>query len=383
MKILVMVAKSPTPLMIAKLDHILAKAVDIGASDLIFKAKLPPVTRVTGTLAPMKGEPRFSASELDAMGRSLMDDRQWERFCTTRDIDMAYEVMSVGRFRVNVFYQRESVAMVFRIVPSEPPLIGDLNLPQAVEKLAQEQRGLILVTGTTGSGKSTTLAAMINHLNASKNCHIITIEDPIEFIHRDRKSIINQREMGSDTNSFPRALRAALRQNPDVILLGEMRDMETIATAMLAAETGHLVLSTLHTVDAVETVRRIISSFPIPHQASARFQLGGILHGVISQRLLPTTDGKSRVPAVEVLVSTSRVRECIEDETRTSEIRDAIFEGHVNYGMQTFDQSILQLYRQGLISYQTAYEAATNRDDFALFVRGISGRGESTWELES
>jgi twitching motility protein PilT len=275
------------------------------------------------------------------------------------------------------------MAMVFRVVPSEPPLITDLNLPQAVEKLAQEQRGLILVTGTTGSGKSTTLAAMINHLNMSKNCHIITIEDPIEFIHRDRKSIINQREMGSDTISFPRALRAALRQNPDVILLGEMRDLETIATAMLAAETWHLVLSTLHTVDVVETIRRIISSFPIPHQASARFQLAGILHGVISQRLLPTTDGKSRVPAVEVLVSTSRVRECIEDETRTSEIRDAVFEGHVNYGMQTFDQSILQLYQQGLISYQTAYEAATNRDDFALFVRGISGRGESTWELES
>jgi len=369
--------------MMARLNNILAKAVEMGASDLIFKAKLPPVTRVSGTLAPMKGELRFSASDLDAMARSIMDERRWERFSTSRDLDMAYEVASIGRFRVNLFYQRESVAMVFRVVPSEPPVIRDLNMPEVVEKLAQEQRGLVLVTGTTGSGKSTTLAAMINHLNATRNCHVVTIEDPIEFLHRDRKSIINQREIGTDAVSFPRALRAALRENPDVILVGEMRDLETIATAMLAAETGHLGLSTLHTLDAVETVRRVISSFPLAHQASARFQLAGILQGVLSQRLLPTNDGKSRVPAVEVLLATSRVRECIEEETRTNEIRDAIFEGHVHYGMQTFDQSILKLYQQGLISYETAYESATNRDDFALFVRGVSGKGESAWELGS
>jgi twitching motility protein PilT len=244
-----------------------------------------------------------------------------------------------------------------------------------------ENRGLVLVTGTTGSGKSTTLAAMINHINSYRNCHLITIEDPIEFLHRDRKSIINQREVGQDTLSFQTALRAALREDPDVILVGEMRDLETIEIAMLAAETGHLVFSTLHTLDATETITRIISAFPIQHQNSVRLQLSGILKGVISQRLLPRQDGKGRVPAVEVLISTSRVRECVSDEKRVREIKDAIAEGHVSYGMQTFDQSLMGLFKNKYVSYETAMAAATNPDDFALFVRGISGTSEVKWDM--
>jgi twitching motility protein PilT len=244
-----------------------------------------------------------------------------------------------------------------------------------------ENRGMVLVTGTTGSGKSTTLAAMINHINTYRNCHIITVEDPIEFLHRDRKSIINQREVGQDTLSFQGALRAALREDPDVILVGEMRDLETIEIAMLAAETGHLVFSTLHTLDATETIARIVSAFPLEHQQSIRLQLSGILKGIISQRLLPTVDGKGRTPAVEVLVSTARIRECIADEMRTREVRDAIAEGHINYGMQTFDQSLMALYKAESITYETALAAATNPDDFALFAQGISGSGESGFDM--
>jgi twitching motility protein PilT len=368
--------------MTTRLEGILKKCVEAGASDLILKMRLPPVIRTCGILAPMKGEARLSPEELAALARSIMNEDQWSRFTAARDLDLSYEAPAIGRFRVSVFYQQGTVAMVFRVIPTEPPLIGDLNLPAVVGKLALEPRGLVLVTGTTGSGKSTTLAAMISCLNSMRNCHIITIEDPIEFIHRDRKSVINQREIGRDALNFPRALRAALRENPDVILVGEMRDLETITTAFLAAETGHLVLSTLHTADAVETIRRAIASFPMAHQSLARLRLASVLRGVISQRLLPTKEGGRMVPAVEVLVSTGRIRECIEDESRTYEIRDAIFEGHVNYQMQTFDQSILELYQKGLISYDTAYEAATNRDDFALFVRGISTREEDNWELQ-
>lgn len=370
------------PAMTIRLDTVLKRCVELGASDLILKTRLPPVIRTCGSLSPMKGQPRLTPEELVTLARSVMDDDQWARFTTQRDLDLAYEQPAIGRFRISVFFQQGTVAMVFRVIPTEPPLIGDLNLPSIVGRLALEPRGLILVTGTTGSGKSTTLAAMISYLNSMRNCHVITIEDPIEFIHRDRKSIINQREIGRDALSFPRALRAALRENPDVILVGEMRDLQTITTSLLAAETGHLVMSTLHTADAVETVRRTIASFPMANQSLARLRLASTLRGVISQRLLPTKEGRGVVPAVEVLVATNRIRECIEDESRTSEIHEAIFEGHVNYQMQTFDQSILELYQKGLISYDTAYEAATNRDDFALFVRGVSGRGEENWELK-
>lgn len=366
-----------------ELDDILRKAIDLGASDVHLKVPLPPVARVNGLLSPMKGEERLTPDEVRRVALSVMNERQREIFTKTKELDMAYGVPKLARFRVNVFSQRDSIAMVFRSIPTDPPMVKDLNLPLIVEKIAMEYRGLVLVTGTTGSGKSTTLASMINHINSFRNCHIITIEDPIEFLHRDRKSIINQREVGQDTLTFQNALRAALREDPDVILVGEMRDLETIQIAMLAAETGHLVFSTLHTLDATETINRIISAFPLEHQASVRLQLSGILKGVLSQRLLSRADGQGRVPAVEVLVSTSRIRECICDERRQREIRDAISEGHINYGMQTFDQSLMQLFKGKLITYETALAAATNPDDFALFVRGISGTSEAKWEMNA
>jgi twitching motility protein PilT len=253
-------------------------------------------------------------------------------------------------------------------------------LPKVLEKIAGEQRGLILVTGTTGSGKSTTLAAMIDHINATETCHIMTIEDPIEFLIRDKRSIVNQREVGVDTMSFGQALKSALRQDPDVILVGEMRDLETIETALTAAETGHLVMSTLHTLDATETINRIISAFPPYQQKQVRLQLGSVLKAVISQRLVPRADGKGRVPAIEVLLATGRVRELIEDKDRTKEIPDAISQGHVTYGMQTFDQSLMGLLKSSLISYDEALRQATNPDDFALRVSGVSGTSDSKWD---
>jgi len=365
------------------LDEILRKAIEMGASDIHLKVPLPPVTRIGGVLAPMRGEERLTPDEVRRVALSIMNERQREVFTKTKELDMAYGVSKLGRFRVNVFSQRDSIAMVFRAIPSEPPMIKDLNLPPIIEKISMENRGMVLVTGTTGSGKSTTLASMINHINSFRNCHLLTIEDPIEFLHRDRKSVINQREVGQDTLSFQNALRAALREDPDVILVGEMRDLETIEIAMLAAETGHLVFSTLHTLDATETISRIISAFPIEHQNSVRLQLAGILKGVISQRLLVRADGKGRVPAVEVLISTSRIRECISDEKRQREIRDAIAEGHINYGMQTFDQSLMHLFKNKFITYETALAAASNPDDFALFVRGISGTSEGKWEMNA
>jgi len=270
--------------------------------------------------------------------------------------------------------------MVCRFIPYRIQTVEDLFLPPIVGKIALEQRGLVLVTGTTGSGKSTTLAAMIHHINTHRNCHIITIEDPIEFLHRDQKCLINQREVGFDAESFASALRAALRQDPDVILVGEMRDFETIQTGILAAETGHLVLSTLHTLDATETIHRIITVFPSNQQQQIRRQLAGIVKGVISQRLVPRADGRGRVPAVEAMVNTAFIRECIEDGTRTKEIRDAIAKGFTSYGMQTFDQSLMYLLEKNLITYEEALLQSSNPDDFALKVRGIYSTSDTRWE---
>jgi twitching motility protein PilT len=281
---------------------------------------------------------------------------------------------------VNVFQQRGTVGGVFRVIPFKIQTIEQLMLPKSIEKLAGEQRGLILVTGTTGSGKSTTLAAMIDHINATETCHIMTIEDPIEFLVRDKRSIVNQREVGVDTMSFGQALKSALRQDPDVILVGEMRDLETIETALTAAETGHLVMSTLHTLDATETINRIISAFPPYQQKQVRLQLGSVLRAVISQRLVPRADGKGRVPAIEVLLATARVRELVEDKDRTKEIPDAIAQGHLSYGMQTFDQSLMGLLKSNLITYEEALRQATNPDDFALRLSGISGTSDSKWD---
>jgi len=306
------------------------------------------------------------------MAFGIMTKGQQDKFKDAGEVDLAYGVPGLGRFRVNIFQQRGTIGIVLRVIPFTVKGIEELNLPPIVGKLAMEPRGLILVTGTTGCGKSTTLAAMIDLINSTRTCHIVTIEDPIEFLHRDKRSIVNQREVGFDTKGFAVALRSALREDPDVILVGEMRDFETIETALLAAETGHLVLSTLHTLDATETINRIVAVFPPYQQKQVRLQLAAVLKGVISQRLMPRADGKGRVPAVECMVSSARVRECIEDKDRTKEIRDAIATGFIAYGMQTFDQSLLQLYRKQLIALDEALRQCSNPDDFKLKISGIS-----------
>jgi twitching motility protein PilT len=363
-----------------ELNEILQIALRSGASDIHLKAGLPPMFRIDGALVPLKDARRLPPEEISRMALGIMNEYQREKFKQTNEVDLAYGVPGLGRFRVNVFQQRGSLGVVLRVIPFRIQTIEQLMLPKVLEKIAAEQRGLILVTGTTGSGKSTTLAAMVDFVNATETCHIMTIEDPIEFLIRDKRSIVNQREVGVDTMSFGQALKSALRQDPDVILVGEMRDLETIETALTAAETGHLVMSTLHTLDATETINRIISAFPPYQQKQVRLQLGAVLRAVISQRLVPRADGRGRVPAVEVLLATARVRELVEDKDRTKEISDAISQGHVSYGMQTFDQSLMGLYRSGLVSYEEALRQATNPDDFALRVSGISGTSDSKWD---
>jgi len=362
------------------IDEILAIGVAKEASDVHLKVGLPPIFRINGTLVPMDGgvEP-LTAESLSQMVNSLLDDFHREQYALRKQADLAYSSARTGRFRVNVFTQRGVPSISARVIPDKVRTIRELLLPPVVERIALAHRGLVLVTGTTGSGKSTTLAAMINHINESLERHIITIEDPIEYTHKDKKSIINQREIGYDCNSFTEALRGALRQDPDVILVGEMRDLETIETAILAAETGHLVLSTLHTLDATETITRAISVFPEHQRDQIRLILANVIRGVISQRLMPRADGEGRVPAVEVLVSTALVRECIADKERTHELREAIAFGHATYGMQTFDQSLMALLRDGLVTYDEALTQATNPDDFALKVRGIASTSDSRW----
>ena len=362
------------------LHKILKAAVKGGASDVHLKVGVPPMFRINGGLLPLKDMNRLSPEELSKVATTIMSSSQKDRFKENLDIDLAYGVPAVGRFRVNIFLQRGCVGLVFRVIPYKIPNVRSLLLPDVVRKIAEERRGLVLVTGATGAGKSTTLAAMLEHINHTRTCHVVTVEDPIEFLIRDRKSIISQREIGTDSKNFAQALRAALRQDPDVILVGEMRDLETISIAMAAAETGHLVFSTLHTNDAVDTVSRVISAYP-PHQhKQARQQLATLLKAVISQRLVPKKDGNGRVPAVEVMISTARVRELILDEARASELRDAIGEGKNAYGMQTFDQSLRRLLNEGLITYEEALLQATNRDDFALRVSGIEATsGGDDW----
>jgi twitching motility protein PilT len=362
-----------------ELNEILKVAIKGGASDIHLKSGLPPMFRVDGALVPLKNGERILPDELQKIAFSIMNPLQKARFDENREADLAYGIPGLGRFRVNVFQQRGTVGIVFRVIPFGVKTIDQLFLPKIIEKIAQEQRGLVLVTGTTGSGKSTTLAAMIEYINTERTCHIMTIEDPIEFLVRDRRSIVNQREIGVDTHTFSAALRAALRQDPDVILLGEMRDFETIETAITAAETGHLVMSTLHTLDATETINRIISVFPPHQQKQVRLQLSTILKAVISQRLVPRADGKGRIPALEVLISTSFTRELIADKDRTKELPDAIAKGQTTYGMQTFDQSLMSHVKSGLVSYEEALKHVSNPDDFALRFRGIESTSDSEW----
>jgi twitching motility protein PilT len=363
-----------------QIDDLLKIAMERKASDLHLKVGNFPHIRVDGDLVPLTEQPRVSAEDMLNMAFSMMSNRQKQKFKENAELDMAYGVAGLGRFRVNVFQQRGNVGLVLRVIPTKIRALDELYMPKIVEQICEEQRGLVLVTGVTGSGKSTTLAAMIDRINSTRPEHIITIEDPIEFLHRDKKGFVNQREVEVDTPSFGSALRASLRQDPDVILVGEMRDLETIGTALHAAETGHLVFSTLHTLDAVETINRIISVFPPPEQKQIRLQLAATIRAVVSQRLVRKADGIGRVPAVEVMLSTAYIRECIITPEKTRAVREAIQQGVSQYGMQTFDQSLYDLYTQGLIMYETALENASNPDDFKLRVQGIGSTADSARE---
>ncbi|HJW71823.1 MAG TPA: type IV pilus twitching motility protein PilT [Geothrix sp.] len=354
------------------INELLTVVCEQGASDLHLKVGNHPIARIRGKLTPMTQFKRLVQEDTIAMAYAIMaSDKQKGKFKENMDLDIAYSVPSLGRFRCNIFNQRGTVGLVLRVIPRKIYTIDDLMLPKVLKTICQEQRGLVLVTGTTGSGKSTTLAAMIDLINATRTEHILTIEDPIEYLHRDNLSIINQREVEADCRTFASALRAALRQDPDVILVGEMRDLETIETALHAAETGHLVFSTLHTLDATETINRIISIFPPHHQKQVRLQLSAVLKAVISQRLVPRTDGQGRVPAVEVMVSTESVRSCIEDKDKTKMMKDVISSGTAQYGMQTFDQSLFFLLKQGLITEEEALLRATNVGEFKLRLEGV------------
>ncbi len=359
------------------IDDLLKIAMERKASDLHLKVGNFPHVRVDGELVPLTDLPRISAEDMLNMAFSMMSNRQKQKFKENAELDMAYGVAGLGRFRVNVFQQRGNVGLVLRVIPTKIKPLDELFLPKIVEQICEEQRGLVLVTGVTGSGKSTTLAAMVDRINSSRPEHIITIEDPIEFLHRDKKGFVNQREVEVDTPTFASALRASLRQDPDTILVGEMRDLETISTALHAAETGHLVFSTLHTLDAVETINRIISVFPPPEQKQIRLQMAAVLKAVISQRLVKRADQPGRVPAVEVLVTTAFIRECIIIPEKTRMIKEALAAGVSQYGMQTFDQSLYDLYSKGLISFETALENASNPDDFKLRVQGISSTSDA------
>ncbi len=354
------------------LTEILQAAVKSQASDVVLKDGMPPMLRIHSDLVPLAGAEPLTMEELqNAASTVLFDDRKRTCFENERQADLAFDMPGLGRFRINVYRQRGKLGIVLRTIPQNVRSFAALNLPDVVGRLSNEKRGLILVTGPTGSGKSTTIAAMLDHINRTHARHIVTIEDPIEYVHQDRRSVISQREIGYDTNDFPSALRATLRQNPDVIMVGEMRDLETIDTAIMAAETGHLVMSTLHTVDAPETITRIIASFPEDRREQVRIVLANVVRGIISQRLIRNADHSGMVPAVEVLVGSTRVRECI-DKGRVREIHDVMAQGFATYGMQTFDQSLLELLREGKIAHEDALAHCSNPADFELQARGIN-----------
>jgi len=362
------------------LQSILREGVTRQASDIHLKIGGYPIYRVRGTLLAWDTGPTLDRDAMVEIAHGLLTDTQWAQLQKGLQVDAGYGHPELGRFRVNVFHQRGELQAALRLIPVRVRQIAELNLPPVIERIAGERRGLVLVTGTTGSGKSTTLAAMIDFINRTVDRHIITVEDPIEYMHGDERSIVTQREIGSDCVTFAAGLKGALRQDPDVILVGEMRDLETIETAILAAETGHLVMSTLHTLDAAETVTRVISAFPDHQRGQARLILASILKGCVSQRLVPRADGLGMVPAVEVMVGTGLVRECITIPERTRELRDAIARGYTTYGMQTFDQSLMALWREGLITFEEALAQSSNPDDFALKARGISSTSDSRWE---
>jgi len=363
-----------------KIDELLKIAIESDASDLHLKPGNHPILRINGILKPLTEFPRLTPLHTKDLTEQIMTGSQKKVLEENLDIDLAYSFPGFGRFRGSIFYQRGSLAIAMRIIPLEPKSIKELLLPEVLEQISMEQRGLVLATGTTGSGKTTTLAAMVDHINTHRNENIITIEDPIEYLHRDKKCTINQREMGEDVKSFARGIRSALREDPNIILVGEMRDKDTIETALVAAETGHLVLSTLHTLDAVETINRVVSVFPPYGQKQVRFQLSSVLKAVISMRLIPRMDGKGRVPAVEIMVNTPFIQDCITKKEKVAQIRDAIAAGVSQYGMQTFDQSIYQIYKKGLISFDLGLQYSSSPSEFKLRAAGIQSSSDVALE---
>ncbi len=362
------------------LDEILSKAVGLGASDIHLKAGLAPIIRKNGQLLPLTNPTDIcDPTMLKDIFFMMTSAHQRAHFEKHRELDLSYGVAGLGRFRVSVFQQRGSIRIVIRHLSHKIPLLDDLQLPQVIKKIAEYERGLVLVTGVTGSGKSTTLASMVDYINRNQSTHIITIEDPIEYVIKDRKSLITQRELGSDTNSFASALRAALRQDPDVILIGEMRDLETINIAILAAETGHLVLSTLHTSDATETVNRILAAYPTMQQTQIRLQLASSLKAIVCQRLAQKADGTGRVPAVEVMINTSRTAEMIADPNKTKNLIQAIEEGHEHYEMQSFDQALMKLLSDKTITLSEAMKLSSQPENFALRMRGVTSMDGKKW----
>ena len=359
------------------LARILKRAVECNASDIHIKPGKPPILRIDGELKEMTAIGKLTPPLVADLARTMMNDDQIQHFRDQQEVDLAYSMTGLGRFRVNVYQQRGSVAITLRLIPHTIRNFEQLSLPQSLVRIADSQRGLVLVAGATGSGKSTTLAAIINYINHKYTRHIITIEDPIEFLIKDNKSIVSQREVGFDTPSFYKALRSALRQDPDVILVGEMRDVETINTAVQAAETGHLVLSTLHTVDVMESINRILSFYPSHQLDHVRFEIATALKAIVCQRLVPRGDGKGRIPAVEVMIASSRIRECIQVKEKTHEIYDAMERGFATDGMQTFDMALARMVKEKLIDYKDALAASSRPGDFALKFKGISSTADA------
>jgi twitching motility protein PilT len=357
---------------------VLQQLVQRNASDLHLKVGRPPTLRLHGELVPLD-QPALKPEDLKGLAEQLMTPRQVKEFTDNKECDFAIGVPGIGRFRCNVYQQRGSLCYAMRSIPYQAKSLRELNLPPVLEEIALRPRGLVLVTGITGSGKSTALAAMIQHLNEHRKANVITIEDPIEFLHRDINCNINQREVGTDTATFAQALRRVLRQDPDVILIGEIRDLETLDTALKAADTGHLVFSTLHTTDATQTINRVLSFYPPHQQAEVRFSLASALQAVVSLRLVPRSDKAGRVPAVEVLINTQTVRDQIRDMDKTLNIPDLIKEGTVQYGMQSFDQALMAYYSQGIISYESAVFYATSPSEFALRAQGVAGTSDTSW----
>ena len=357
---------------------VLQNMVQQGGSDLHLKIGRPPTMRLNGELVPMD-LPALKPEDLRSIGEQIIPPKQRKEFDESKDADFAIGVPGIGRFRVNVYQQRGSLAYAFRAIAFQAMTMEELNLPQILREIALKPRGLVLVTGITGSGKSTALASMIHYVNENRHANIISIEDPIEFLHRDINCHINQREVGTDTTSFSQALRRVLRQDPDIIMIGEIRDIETLEIALKAADTGHMVFSTLHTMDAAQTINRVLSFFPPTEQADIRFQLSTALQAVVSLRLVPRADRPGRIPACEILVNTAAVADNIRDASKALNIPDLIREGTVQYGMQSFDQSLMNWYQKGVISYESALFASTSPSEFALKVQGVAGTSDGDW----